>query len=202
MPFFRISDGTASPPLDVHLLAAIKQEFFNGAAPPRMGLFQENMSCYGPSTSGAFALFQEQANTYTMMQALQSWITLQPFGSPGATDPCLVTTVPGNRTTAISGPEVAIQRVYQTFGCRYFEIYQSDLLHPGFADEFQTWHDILSPVVCYADCNADGSLTVADFGCFQTRFVAGDPYADCNGAGGLTVADFGCFQTRFVAGCP
>ncbi len=55
---------------------------------------------------------------------------------------------------------------------------------------------------CYPDCNADGSLTVADFGCFQTKFVAGDPYADCNGAGGLTIADFGCFQTKFVAGCP
>ncbi len=55
---------------------------------------------------------------------------------------------------------------------------------------------------CYPDCNGDGSLTVADFGCFQTKFVAGDPYADCNGAGGLTVADFGCFQTQFVAGCP
>ncbi len=55
---------------------------------------------------------------------------------------------------------------------------------------------------CYADCNADLALTVADFGCFQTKFVAGDPYADCNAVGGLTIADFGCFQTKFVAGCP
>ena len=55
---------------------------------------------------------------------------------------------------------------------------------------------------CYPDCNGDGALTVADFGCFQTRFVAGDPYADCNGDGIRTVADFGCFQTRFVQGCP
>jgi len=55
---------------------------------------------------------------------------------------------------------------------------------------------------CYPDCNADGALTVADFGCFQTRFVAGDPYADCNADGQRTVADFGCFQTKFVAGCP
>jgi hypothetical protein len=54
----------------------------------------------------------------------------------------------------------------------------------------------------YADCNESGSLSVADFGCFQTRFVAGDPYADCNADGVLTVADFGCFQTKFVAGCP
>ncbi len=55
---------------------------------------------------------------------------------------------------------------------------------------------------CYPDCTADGALTVADFGCFQTKFVLGDPYADCNGQGGLTVADFACFQTKFVAGCP
>jgi hypothetical protein len=28
---------------------------------------------------------------------------------------------------------------------------------------------------CYPDCNGDGALTVADFGCFQTKFVAGCP---------------------------
>ncbi len=55
---------------------------------------------------------------------------------------------------------------------------------------------------CYPDCNADAALTIADFACFQTKFVAQDPYADCNGAGGFTIADFGCFQTKFVAGCP
>ncbi len=55
---------------------------------------------------------------------------------------------------------------------------------------------------CYPDCNADGALTVADFGCFQTNFIVGAPYADCNADGSLTVADFGCFQTNFVTGCP
>ncbi len=55
---------------------------------------------------------------------------------------------------------------------------------------------------CYPDCNGVGGLTIADFGCFQTKFVAGDPYADCNGVGGLTIADFACFQTAFVKGCP
>ena len=55
---------------------------------------------------------------------------------------------------------------------------------------------------CYPDCNGDGALTVSDFGCFQTKFVAADPYADCNGDGVRTVADFGCFQTKFVQGCP
>ncbi len=58
------------------------------------------------------------------------------------------------------------------------------------------------PPPCYPDCNGVGGLTIADFGCFQTKFVAGDPYANCNGVGGLTIADFGCFQTKFVAGCP
>jgi hypothetical protein len=28
---------------------------------------------------------------------------------------------------------------------------------------------------CYPDCNGDSALTVADFGCFQTKFVAGCP---------------------------
>ena len=66
----------------------------------------------------------------------------------------------------------------------------------------EAWIAFLGEAVCYPDCNADGTLTVADFGCFQTKFVAGDPYADCNGDTQLTVADFGCFQTTFVAGCP
>lgn len=56
--------------------------------------------------------------------------------------------------------------------------------------------------VCYADCTGDGLLAVADFGCFQTRFVLADPWADCTGEGTLSVADFGCFQTRYVIGCP
>lgn len=54
----------------------------------------------------------------------------------------------------------------------------------------------------YPDCNLSGSLTAADFSCFQTQFVTAHPSADCNASGSLTVADFVCFQGRFVAGCP
>ncbi len=54
----------------------------------------------------------------------------------------------------------------------------------------------------YADCDLSGTLTVADFTCFQAKFVTGDPHADCNGSGTLSVADFTCFQSKFVAGCP
>jgi hypothetical protein len=60
---------------------------------------------------------------------------------------------------------------------------------------------------CYANC--DGSTTepilnVADFGCFLTKFAAGDPYANCDNSTTepvLNVADFGCFLTKFAAGC-
>jgi hypothetical protein len=79
------------------------------------------------------------------------------------------------------------------------------LLHGGYAGGANVLSDTWRMRCvgdCYADCNTDGTLTVADFGCFQTRFVRGDPYADCDGAGGLTVQDFGCFQTLFVLGCP
>jgi hypothetical protein len=73
-------------------------------------------------------------------------------------------------------------------------------LAPGGGGGLDAW--LARYDLCYSDCNADGALTVADFGCFQTMFVAGDPHADCNADGLLTVADFGCFQTAFVAGCP
>jgi hypothetical protein len=56
--------------------------------------------------------------------------------------------------------------------------------------------------VCYPDCDGDNLLTLADFGCFQTKFGLGDPYADCDGDTALTLADFGCFQTSFGLGCP
>ncbi|MEX2217287.1 MAG: M12 family metallo-peptidase [Phycisphaerales bacterium] len=61
---------------------------------------------------------------------------------------------------------------------------------------------------CYANC--DGStqapvLNVADFGCFLTRYAAGDPYANCDQSTQppiLNVADFGCYLTKYAAGCP
>ena len=55
---------------------------------------------------------------------------------------------------------------------------------------------------CYPDCNADGVLNLADFGCFTTRFTLGLAYADCNGDDVRNLADFGCFTTRFALGCP
>lgn len=55
---------------------------------------------------------------------------------------------------------------------------------------------------CRPDFNADGSLTVADFGAFQSAYVLAHPCADFNGDTQHTVADFGAFQTAYVLGCP
>ncbi|MFM9996410.1 MAG: GC-type dockerin domain-anchored protein [Phycisphaerales bacterium] len=66
---------------------------------------------------------------------------------------------------------------------------------------FTSWVADISPG-CYTDCTADGLLTVADFGCFQNRFVLGDLYADCTENGMLALDDFGCFQVAFTVGCP
>ena len=41
--------------------------------------------------------------------------------------------------------------------------------------EYEGWIARLDTGPCYADCNGDGQLTVQDFGCFQTKFVAGCP---------------------------
>ncbi len=51
-----------------------------------------------------------------------------------------------------------------------------------------------------ADYNDDCLYTIADFGAFQTGFVAGELRADFTGDGQLTIADFGAFQTAWVAG--
>jgi serine protease AprX len=62
--------------------------------------------------------------------------------------------------------------------------------------------DVVCIPTCYPDCNGDGILNLADFGCFQTKFATGNMYSDCNADGVLNLADFGCFQTKFATGCP
>ncbi|MFG0283861.1 MAG: GC-type dockerin domain-anchored protein [Phycisphaerales bacterium JB039] len=54
---------------------------------------------------------------------------------------------------------------------------------------------------CYADCDADGTLDIFDFLCFQNAFTTKDRYADCDGDGTWDIFDFLCFQNEFTAGC-
>ncbi|MEX2220025.1 MAG: hypothetical protein WD749_14835 [Phycisphaerales bacterium] len=61
---------------------------------------------------------------------------------------------------------------------------------------------------CYANCDASTTppvLNVQDFGCFLTRYAAGDAYANCDASTqspALNVQDFGCFLTKYAGGCP
>src|SRR6185312_14615953 len=86
LAFFRMSDAVTSP-CDVQLLDSLRARFWNGFAPPRLGLFEENFACATPSASFAFALDQEKNDTYISFQALQAW--LSPFSNAAATDSCL-----------------------------------------------------------------------------------------------------------------
>lgn len=55
---------------------------------------------------------------------------------------------------------------------------------------------------CYPDCDNDGALTLADFGCMTTNHAIRTPYADCDANGQWDLADFQCFQSQFALGCP
>ncbi|UYV11877.1 MAG: hypothetical protein NCW75_11280 [Phycisphaera sp.] len=61
--------------------------------------------------------------------------------------------------------------------------------------------DSVIVVICAADRDGDGELTIFDFLAFQNLFDAGDPRADLDEDGQLTIFDFLVFQNRFSAGC-
>ena len=61
--------------------------------------------------------------------------------------------------------------------------------------------DSVIVVICAADRDADGELTIFDFLEFQNLFDAGDLRADLDEDGQLTIFDFLVFQNRFDAGC-
>lgn len=138
--FFNMVDSIPTPPLGRHLLETLQQTYFNGSGPPVVGLYQENLACFTPRPEFAWPLYEQQDNTFTMFQMLQSWLTPP---RPEQTDPCLVMEDPPDRFSGISGPDIGVQHGHETYSSRYFEIYTNDLLHPGFADEFQAWHDYL-----------------------------------------------------------
>ncbi len=57
--------------------------------------------------------------------------------------------------------------------------------------------------VCFADCDANGSLNIDDIDCFIAAFLGGDlAGADCDANGTLNIDDIDCFVASFLAGCP
>lgn len=59
----------------------------------------------------------------------------------------------------------------------------------------------LDCLICEADLDLDGSLTIFDFLVFANLFQDGRSEADFDGDGELTLFDFLAFQTAFDAGC-
>ena len=57
-------------------------------------------------------------------------------------------------------------------------------------------------VLCPADFNSDGQVTVQDIFDFLGAWFAASPSADFNGAGGVTVQDIFDFLTAWFAACP
>ncbi|MFM9995664.1 MAG: GC-type dockerin domain-anchored protein [Phycisphaerales bacterium] len=160
------------------------------------------------AVNGQFTLYDE-SNSPMPARTVAS-VTVRDDGLVAASCHTLLSTTPFPSGVAVIHGDAGQAANWTVYGYGTHPIYHYQLSAVQFDRNGDLWICTSSEGVsiarigeaCYADCNADGQLTVADFGCFQTTFVAGDPYADCNADGVLTVADFGCFQTGFVSGCP
>ena len=141
--FWAMKDNNTSPTLADYLIDTLKSEF-DGFKNPRLGFFQENLACSTPTTLFAWPLYDEQNNTFTMFQMLQSWI--KPFMNPDKTNPCL---------TDSTGPDVGIEYAFNTYNCRYFEVYAADLDNDGFHNKLQEWHDFLQNIITSVEENKE-----------------------------------------------
>ncbi|MEO1279903.1 MAG: FG-GAP repeat protein, partial [Planctomycetota bacterium] len=75
-----------------------------------------------------------------------------------------------------------------------------DARHMGFDQGVADVYD-LDCLLCAADFDADGRLTLFDFLAFFNAFEDGDPIADFDRDGEFTLFDFLAFQDAFDAGC-
>ncbi len=64
------------------------------------------------------------------------------------------------------------------------------------------WTTVDLPVVCRADINGQGGITVQDIFDFLAAWFAGGASGDFNGQGGITVQDIFDFLAAWFAGCP
>ncbi len=80
-----------------------------------------------------------------------------------------------------------------------FEVEQGNVAFASFSVEARF---LESGVICTADLDGDGRLSLFDFLEFQNLFDSGDAGADFDADGRLTLFDFLAFQNAFDAGCP
>ena len=160
--FWTYTDATASPtPWEVLRQAILAQ--FNGTTRPRIGFWMENLAASRPAadtdpwtglptTTYTAPLYLSQDSEYVGYQMLGSWA--QPFSA---------THVPN----LLNGsPEDGLDYGFNTFQCRYYEVYQADVDFANYPAEFQRWHDFLAalpaPAVFQAvpARNADGTISL------------------------------------------
>jgi hypothetical protein len=172
-------------------------------------------ACSGGKSSGAFQGFG------TSLLSVKFWVGKP---TPWALKGFLEYTCNYSLSISLSGPGVNISIVNPPGGVcgapkTYWPLDMSDALQPGMytfsvsagaaggSSPTNNWGSVLYDLIldftepCLPDCDADGTLTIDDFICFQTYFAMGNSYADCDADGTLTIDDFICFQTFFAIGC-
>lgn len=138
--FWKVQDNIRNPYLWEDIRMMILTEF-DGVLRPQVGFFQENLAASrkepggtisgSPTKDYAAPLFKSKAETFTALQALQSWV--QPFRNP--------------QKTAYTVPSDAIQYAYDTFNTHYVELYAGDLdavaADPGWDAALPQWGEYL-----------------------------------------------------------
>jgi hypothetical protein len=138
--FWKVQDSNRKVYLWEDIRTMVLQQF-DGVKHPTVGFFQENFAASrkkpgGPMTGAptpdfAAPLYDSKEETFTALQALQSWV--QPFAAP--------------KKTAYTLPSDGIQYAYDTFNTRYFELYVSDLdqvaKNPAWDAALPQWGDDL-----------------------------------------------------------
>ncbi|OAB63968.1 hypothetical protein AY599_16350 [Leptolyngbya valderiana BDU 20041] len=132
----------------------------------------------------------------------------------GGTDPAAHDRIAGSGTITLGGSlEVGFVDGYVPAGRDRFEIVRATSIDGAFATttiepvgpigpaHIVSHGDAVILVICAADRDADGELTIFDFLAFQNLFDAGDLRADLDEDGQLTIFDFLTYQNRFAAGC-
>ena len=114
---------------------------FNGVSHPRVGFFMDNLAANRPAansdpwtglpnTTFTAPLYLSQNSTFASFQVLGSWA--RPFNFAH---------VDNNLN---GSPEDGMDYGFNTFQCRYYEHYQTDIDFASYSAEYQRWHDFIN----------------------------------------------------------
>lgn len=67
---------------------------------------------------------------------------------------------------------------------------------------YDDWFLLEGSVLCRADMDLNGSLTLSDFTHYRNLYSSGDMQADFNGDGSVSLTDFVVFRNTYTGACP